>query len=312
MKFQTPNIKHQRNPKLQSRARSFFGIGSFLGICFLVFVVSACRSAKPKPEPPTAVARAERSMSQAQGLSEQQNWPAAVAEWRRAADDASLLNDRTNEAIALHNLAQAQRQLHDYEGAISNALAATAGNEKLGRKEEWWRNQILLLQLEAVATNHFPERRFEELQPRLQEVGHRSLRGAFWNELALWQQKGGENERAAETFGRAQSEYEATKDSAGIATVIANRAKLLEEQGQLELALRTWSDALTRFEQLADPDGIAHSLAGHGRTLLEAKKDLSAAEDELRRAARNFRNLKMESEARKVEELLARRGEGPR
>ena len=251
-------------------------------------------------------------MSQAQGLSEQQNWPAAVAEWRKAADDASLLNDRTNEAIALHNLAQAQRQLHDYEGAITNGLAAAAANEKLGRKEEWWRNQILLLQLEAVATNHSPEKRFEELQPRLQEVGDRSLRGAFWNELALWQQKGGENERAAETFGRAQSEYEATKDSAGIATVIANRAKLMEEQGQLEPALRAWTDALTRFEQLADPDGIAHSLAGHGRTLLEAKKDLPIAEDELRRAARNFRNLKMESEARKVEELLARRGEGPR
>jgi tetratricopeptide (TPR) repeat protein len=251
-------------------------------------------------------------MSQAQGLSEQENWPAALAQWRKAADDASLLNDRTKEAIALHNLAQAQRQLHDYEGALTNALAAAAANEKLGRKEEWWRNQVLLLQMESIATNHSPAKRFEELQPRLQEVGNRSLRGAFWNELALWQQKRAENEHAAETFARAQSEYEGAKDSTGVATVVANRAKLMEEQGQLELALRAWTDALTRFEQLADPGGIAHSLAGHGRTLLAAKKDLPTAEDELRRAARNFRSLKMESEARKVEELLARRGEAPR
>ncbi|HMJ65932.1 MAG TPA: hypothetical protein VK615_11330 [Candidatus Binatia bacterium] len=287
-----------------------FRHSGFVILLFLPFLF-ACRSAKPKPEPPIAVAHAQRSMAQAQGLSEQQNWPAAVAEWRKAADDASLLNDRTNEAIALHNLARAQRQLRDFEGAITNGLAAAAANEKLGRKEEWWRNQILLLQLEAVTTNHSPERRFEELQPRLQEVSNRSLRGAFWNELALWQQKHGENEPAAETFARAQSEYEAAKDSAGVATAIANRAKLMEERGQLELALRVWADALTRFEQLADPYGIAHSLAGHGRTLLAAKKDLPTAEDELRRAARNFRNLKMESEARKVEELLARHGEAP-
>src|SRR4029434_67806 len=98
-----------------------------------------------------------------------------------------------------------------YEGAISNALAAATTNEKLERKEDWWRNQILLLQLETVATNHSPEKRFEELQPRTQEISNKSLRGAFWNELALWQQKGGESARAAETFSRAQSEYEALK-----------------------------------------------------------------------------------------------------
>jgi tetratricopeptide (TPR) repeat protein len=251
-------------------------------------------------------------MSLAQGLSQQQNWPAAVAEWKRAADDASLLNDRASETIALRNLAQAQAQLKDYDGAISNALAAAKLNETLGRKQEWWQNQILLLQLEATATNRSPENRFQELQSRVQEVGNRSVRGAFWNELALWQQKRGEADHAAETFGRAQTEYESARDSAGIATVIANHAKLMEEQRQWDLALRAWAEALSRFEQLADPYGIAHALAGHGRTLLAAGRDMATAEDELRRAARNFRNLKMEAEARKVDEFMTHRVEAPR
>jgi tetratricopeptide (TPR) repeat protein len=251
-------------------------------------------------------------MSQAQGLSQQQNWPAAAAEWKRAADDASLLNDRTNEAVALHNLAQAQVQLKDYDSAISNAVAAARLNETSGHAQEWWRNQILLLQLEATGTNRSPEKRSGELELRLQEVSNRSLRGAFWNESALWQQKRGDFNRAAETFGRAQTEYESARDPAGVATVIANRARLMEEQGALDGALRAWAEALRRFEQLADPYGIAHALAGHGRTLLAAGKDIATAEEELRRAARNFRNLKMEDEARRTNEILTRRAVAPR
>src|SRR5262245_11267085 len=78
----------------------------------LLFVVS-CRSAKPPPEPPLAVERAERATSQAVELLQHENWPAAAAEWKKAADAASLLNDRKGEAVALHNLAQAQRMLPD-------------------------------------------------------------------------------------------------------------------------------------------------------------------------------------------------------
>jgi tetratricopeptide (TPR) repeat protein len=290
-------------------------IWDFCGFWWLVLGVFAsvgCRSAKPKPEPPVAVSRAERAMSQAQSLSQQENWPAAVAEWKRAADDASLLNDRGSEAIALHNLARAQAQVNDYDSAISNAVAAARLNERSGHAQEWWGNQILLLQLEATGTNRSPEKRFGELESRLQEINNRSLRGAFWNELALWQQKRGDSDRAGETFGRAQTEYQSAKDAAGVATVIANRAKLMEEQRALDGASQAWADALSRFEQLADPYGIAHALAGHGRTLLAAGKEVATAEDELRRAARNFRSLKMEAEARKVDEVLMRGVTAPR
>jgi tetratricopeptide (TPR) repeat protein len=263
-----------------------------------------CRSAKPKPEPPLAVTRAERSMSQAQELSLQQNWSAAAAEWKKAADEASLLNDRTNEAVALHNLANAQRHLNQYDTAISNATGATELNAKLDRTDEWWRNQILLLQLEALSTNSSLAARFDQLLPRLAQVNDPAIRGAVWNELGLSQHRAGELNKALESLSRAQAQYQAAKDAAGVATAIANRAKVLESQREFEQAIPAWADALQRFQRLADPVGIAHSLLGHGRTLLAAKRDLPLAEEHLRRAARNFRSLKLDAEAARATELL--------
>ena len=239
-------------------------------------------------------------MSQAVALSEQGNWTAAAVEWRRGADRASLLNDRAGEAIALHNLAQAQRQLSQFDSARTNALAAAELNERLGRKNEWWHNQILLLQIESVTTNHSLAQRFKDLEPRLPEISEPSSRAAFLNELGLWQHKEKQFDSGGESFTRAQQEYAAARDDYGVATVIANRARLLHEQGQHQLALRAWDDALGRFEKIANPLGIAHSLAGKGRTLLAMKTDLPLAEDVLRRAARNFRTLNLLEDSRRA------------
>ncbi len=243
-------------------------------------------------------------MSQAVELSQQENWPAAAAEWKRAADAASLLNDQKAEAIALHNLAQAQRQLGDFASASSNALSAAALNDKLGRTNEWWRNQLLLVQLEASMTNRSPETRLKELESRLSAINDASTRGAFWNEAGLWQQKNGNTTAAGQSFQRAEAEYTSAKNPEGIATVLANRAGLLESERQFDAALRAWDEALRRFEDLAEPYGIAHALAGKGRSLLGLKQNVAEAEALLRRAARNFRNLKRESEARQATEHL--------
>jgi tetratricopeptide (TPR) repeat protein len=290
----------------EGRAPSSPHYWRFFGIWVLVLGAFGCRSAKPPPEPPIAVARAERARVQARNLAEQQNWGAAAAEWRNAAKEASLLNDAAGEATALHNLADTERQLQQYDSAVSNALAAVAINESLGRKQDWWRNQILLLQLEDLQTNRSPAARLDQLQPRIAEVNDPATRGAFWNELGLWQQRQGDLAKAAETFLQAQSEYASAKDDAGVATVIANRAKLLEAQGDPELAARMWADALRRFEALAEPVAIAHALLGHGRTLMAARKDLPQAEINLRRAARNFRHLQMYDEAAEADALIAR------
>lgn len=245
-------------------------------------------------------------MDQARGLSEQQNWSAAVVEWSNAAKQASLLNDGAGEATALHNLADTERQLQRFDNAISNALAAAEINEALGRKEDWWRNQILLLQLEDLQTNRSPADRLERLLPRVAESNDPGTRGAFWNELGLWQQKEKKLEEAGETFVRAQGEYQSSDDEAGVATVIANRAKLLEAQGQPDLAALAWADALRRFETQGEPIAIAHALLGQGRALMAANKDLPKADIALRRAARNFRHLRLVEEAIKADELVRR------
>lgn len=245
-------------------------------------------------------------MSHARGLSEQQNWSAAAVEWRNAAKEASLLNEGANEAIALHNLADTERQLLQYDDAISNALAAAEINEGLGRKQDWWRNQVLLLQLEDLHANQSPAARLERLLPTIKESNDPTTRGAFWNEMGLWQHRQSQLDAAAESFTRAQSEYESGSDRAGVATVVANRAKLLEAQGQPDVAARAWADALRRFEVLGEPIAIAHALLGEGRALIAAKKDLAKADAHLRRAARNFRNLQLHEEAAEADELLER------
>lgn len=288
--------------KSREKSARFFVIA----IWCVVLATCACRSAKPAPEPPFAAARAERSRTQARELAAQRNWTAAAAEWRNAARDASLLNDAASEATALHNLADSERQLEQFGSAISNALAAAEINEALGRKEDWWRNQILLLQLDDLQTNRSPAQRLEHLLPRISEASEAGTRAAFWNEVGLWQHREGKLDDAEEAFLRAQSEYESSNDRAGVATVIANRAKLMESQGQSELAARAWADALRRFEALGEPIAIAHALLGQGRALVAANKDLPLADIHLRRAARNFRHLQMLEEASEADTLIRR------
>ena len=308
MKPQAPKPKTQRSSNHPGAPASnvAFRVWCFIGVWGLGFGACGCRSSKPPPEPPVAVARAERSTAQAQGLSEQENWPAAASEWSKAAKEASLLNDGAGEATALHNLADAERQLQRFETAVSNALAAAEINERLGRKEDWWRNQILLLQLEDLQTNRSPVERLEKLTPRIAESTDPNTRGAFWNELGLWQQREGKLDEAAETFQRAQGEYTSGKNAAGLATVIANRAKLLEAQERPDLAALAWADALRRFETLGEPVAIAHALLGLGRALIAANNDLPKADMHLRRAARNFRHLRLFDEAAEADEILRR------
>jgi len=126
----------------------------------------------------------------------------------------------------------------------------------------------------------------------------------FHNELALWQQTRGDLEKAAETFQRAGEHFQAADDSLGVATVLANRAQLYERQQNYAAAIEKWRAALARFESQADPHGITRCLAGLGRSLLAAEKDLAAAEDLLRRAARNYRTLNSPKELRSALDLL--------
>jgi tetratricopeptide (TPR) repeat protein len=264
-----------------------------------------CSTAQTLPLAPVAVSRAERTAEQAAKLSESQNWPAAAQEWKLAAERFGLLNDQAREAVMLHNLAQAQRELGHAVPARRLLEEAASLNKQLGRTNEWWRNQIALLQLEALNADAATLRaRFEKLAPVAEHLADRSVRGMFLNELGLWRQTQGDFTNAAACFLEAGRLFARSADPAGHATVTANLARCFEARKNPEEALRFWRLALGEFERMADPHGIAYALAGEGRSQLAAQRDLPAAEELLRRAARNYRILQCASETRTTLELL--------
>jgi tetratricopeptide (TPR) repeat protein len=262
-----------------------------------------CSSAKPPKSVPAAVAAAGRTASQAAKLSAGENWTAAAKQWQSAVDRYRLLNDRPNEAIALHNLAEAQQHADNYQQAHELFEAAAAINAALKIDEQWWRNQIALLQVEAQLhrTNELGKR-FEELKPR--KLTNRNLQALFLNELGLWHTENGEVEAATTEFGEAIQAFAAEKNDYGVATVLANQGLLLEKQKNFTAAAKKWAESQKLFERLAEPKGIALSMAGHGRALLSADQNLVEAADLLRRAERNFRMLHDETRARQTAELL--------
>jgi len=273
----------------------------------MVFLVLGCRST-PQPTPaPTAVTLVVRSEDQAAKLSHQQNWPAAARAWQLAADRASLLNDSAGEAVALHNLGQAERALGQNSAARQHLEQAAAQNEKLGHTAEWWRNQIALLQVEADAEAGSTERlkaRFNKLTPLSSQLRDHALLGLFLNELGLWQKKQGELSVSDQTFAKAEEDFKAAKDSFGVATVLVNRAQLFGEQKNYPAAISSWKTALQNFQALANPPGIARALAGQGQALLAAHEDLAGAEDLLRRALHNYRTLQNPKQAKATMEYL--------
>ena len=77
-------------------------------VCSAVLLCSGCRSAKPSPPAPRAVTVADRLSSQAETLSEQQNWSGAANAWKKSGEQYALLNDLPRQAVALHNQGQAE------------------------------------------------------------------------------------------------------------------------------------------------------------------------------------------------------------
>jgi len=294
---------HVSEKSRRSLRRDFqFSIFNFQFLILLALL--GCRSAPPPPPVPPAVSMAERAEEQAAKLSQQQNWPAAVRAWQLAADRSSLLNEVVGEATALHNLAQAERELGQATEAHKNLEEAARLNEKAGRTGEWWRNQIALLQTESqFSQTNLLKARFEKLLP-LPLPADRSSRALFLNELALWEKSQGEWAKAEKTFADAEQDFAAAKDAGGVAAVSSNRAELYDEQKNHTAAIASWKTALARFEALHDPAGITRALAGLGRVLLAANQELANAEDLLRRAVRNYRLLQKPKQAQATLELL--------
>jgi tetratricopeptide (TPR) repeat protein len=288
---------------LSSIARMVYTVACISLLAFL-----GCRSAPPPPPAASAVTMAERAESQAQKLSDQgQNWPAAARAWQLAADRFSLLNDLAGEAVALHNLAQAQSEIDQLDEAHKNLERAASLNQRIARTNELWRNQIALLQIEARSgQTDALQTRFASLTPQAEHLHSPALRGLFLNELGLWQKSQQDFAKAEHTFTEAEKQFKDARDQYGWATIAANSAELAEAQADYAASIRLWQQALAKFQAVSDPPGIARSLAGQGRALLAAKKDLPEAEALLRRAAHNFELLQKPREAAAVSELLAK------
>src|SRR5262245_52546720 len=97
-------------------------------LAVIASVLVGCSSAKPAKPVPLPVAAAERSVSQASKSSRAGNWNAAASQWQSAVDQYRLLNDRRDEAVALHNLAEAKEQLGDTDSAHRFLEEASAIN----------------------------------------------------------------------------------------------------------------------------------------------------------------------------------------
>src|SRR5262245_53814009 len=159
------------------------------GLASLVLLVTfplvpGCAS-KTAPAVPPRVEEARRAATQAARLQERENWVAAAGQWELAAQRFQLLNDLPNLAIAWHNQAQALRAIGQVTNAIERLEQAAELNGQLGRSNEWWRNQIALLQTENDAG------RREQAQARAQtltasqgSLEDPQLRGLLAHELA--------------------------------------------------------------------------------------------------------------------------------
>ena len=265
---------------------------------FAAFILlPGCSSTKPVAPAPVAVSQARLLAENAAKLTGAGNWTSAARVWQQTAEDYALLNDRANEAIAWHNLAQAQRELGQSASARTGLEQAAALNLDIGRTNEWWRNQIALLQIERQDQESAAvEKRLARLTPLAISLSTPELRGLFLNELGLWQMQQSERVPAEATFRQAEQAFLRANHAPGLAAVLANRAQLALAQGRPLEALALWQPALTRYESLADARGIAFCLAGLGRAQLAAGTALDQAESHLRRAAENYRRLKLKPE----------------
>ncbi len=265
---------------------------------FTAFVLlPGCSSTKPVAPVPAAVSQARLQADNAAKLTGAGNWTAAARAWQQTAEDYALLNDRANEAIAWHNLAQAQRELGQTASARTRLEQAAALNLDSGRTNEWWRNQIVLLQIERQdQENAAVEKRLALLTPLAISLSAAELRGLFLNELGLWQMRQSDMVHAEAAFRQAEQAFLKANHAPGLAAVLANRAQWALAQGRPIEALAVWRSALSRYESLADARGIALCLAGLGRAQLAVGTALDQAESHLRRAAENYRRLNLKPE----------------
>jgi tetratricopeptide (TPR) repeat protein len=246
-------------------------------------------------------------MTEAVRLNRSENWLAAARAWQDTADRYALLNDRTNQAYALHQLARVERELGDLVGARNRLEQAAALDKETRGTNAWWLVQIDLLQMDLLMRQTNAARlRWEVLEAQQKTIADPYVLGLFRNERGLRQQQERDWAAAAESYRQAEAAFRRADSAPGLVAVACNRAQLLMDQGQATEALAAWRLALRQSQAQGDIRRIAFCLLGQGQAGLALGQDLAAAEKDLRRAATNYRLLKNKEGLSRSLEWLAR------
>ena len=263
---------------------------------FALLIVAALLAgcSTPQPEPvPQAVQQINQLMETANSVSIAGNWTASENTWGEIAKKSALLDRRDLQAIALHNQAYAAYKQNHFDVSLQLATEAAEINKQ---GEQWWKNQILLLQIEKRLS---PEDRIARLSFLDQIEKRDDLIHVFPNIYVLLQNEKGidllkerEIEQAKIVFNTALLN---AKESTLVLAIKSNLALCAEEEHDYEKAFELWNEILSQAKDITNPEMIAISLHGAGRCCWKLGRT-SDAVILLRRAASNYKWQNMDDE----------------
>jgi len=258
---------------------------------------TGCSTSKPPAPKPKAWQDAERLANQAAALQANGNWNGALEWWDRAAQQYVLLHDRTNLAVAYHNLGMVRRSLGQSKEATSDLEKAAQLNEHTGQRDAWWRNQIGLVQVGNDVGKGDAARLLVRLDGEPDRPTTGRLAAVLGHERARAKFASGDGAGALAESDRAAALYAAAGDPAGKAAIGALCGKILRSLGRNDEAIVFWKESLSTFERLGDPRGIAVTLAGWGGSLAATGRDPRLAGELLEHAEASYRMLGIQAEA---------------
>lgn len=275
---------------------------SIATICCIVY--SGCKSTPPPAPKPMPLTQVEQLLDTAINVSNSGNWLAAENTWAEVAKKYALLDMGDMQAIALHNQSYAAFKQGRYQ--IAHALATEAADINQ-EGAEWWKNQILLLQIEKIIQYSDYEQRLKSLIQKEEEVQliTKDIKswGLLLNEQGVFLLEGGETEAAILIFNKIQNQLLLAPDERLDLTVKGNIALCHEREGNYILAHEEWNKILQEAKVRCDELQIARALQAKARCLWQE----GAKEESLtyyRKAVNNYRWLSMKEEALKALDSL--------
>ena len=260
----------------------------------LITVTLLVGCSTPQPEPvPHAVQQINQLMETANSVSIAGNWAAAENTWEEIAKKSALLDRRDLQAIALHNQAYAAYKQNHFDAALRLATEAAEINKQ---GEEWWKNQILLLQIEKKLSSESRTARLSFLD---QTEKRDDLIHTFPHIFVLLQNEKGIDLLNGQKIEQAKAVFETAllnaKESTTILAIKSNLALCAEEENDYEKSLELWNEILLQAKNITNSEIIAASLYGAGRCCWKLGRT-SDAVILLRRAASNYKWQNMDDE----------------